>query len=118
LDNYWPNWSISSFANYKIELATRNFARSGLASFVTIVHADAGRVLERAADSAFDFIFLDSERTEYPGWWPNIDECLGLAVPWWSITPLLILWRWRRLLLSSKATTASQQVLCLWAMAS
>jgi len=83
LDNYWPNWSISSFANYKIELAPRNFARSGPASFITIVHADAGRVLERAADSAFDFIFLDSERTEYPGWWPNIRRVLrpgGLLV--------------------------------------
>jgi len=71
------------FSDHKIELATKNFARSGLASFITLVHDDAGRVLERGADSAFDFIFLDSERPEYPGWWPHIRRVLragGLLV--------------------------------------
>jgi predicted O-methyltransferase YrrM len=40
-------------------------------------------MLERTADSAFDFIFLDSERPEYPGWWPNLGRVLrpgGLLV--------------------------------------
>jgi predicted O-methyltransferase YrrM len=40
-------------------------------------------VLQRFADSAFDFIFLDSERPEYPGWWPDIRRVLrpgGLLV--------------------------------------
>jgi predicted O-methyltransferase YrrM len=71
------------FSDHKIEFATKNFARSGLASFITLVHDDAGRVLERGADSAFDFIFLDSERPEYPGWWPHIRRVLragGLLV--------------------------------------
>ena len=47
------------------------------------MHDDAGRVLECSADSAFDFIFLDSERPEYPGWWPNLRRVLrpgGLLV--------------------------------------
>jgi predicted O-methyltransferase YrrM len=71
------------FSDYKIALATKTFARSGLASFIASIQDDAGRVLERTADSAFDFIFLDSERPEYPGWWPNLRRVLrpgGLLV--------------------------------------
>jgi len=71
------------FSDYKIALATKTFARSELASFITSIQDDAGRVLERTADSAFDFIFLDSERPEYLGWWPNLRRVLrpgGLLV--------------------------------------
>jgi predicted O-methyltransferase YrrM len=67
------------FSDYKITLATKNFARSGLISFITSIQDDAGHVLERSADSSFDFIFLDSERPEYPGWWPNIKRVLRPA---------------------------------------
>ncbi|MBI2228397.1 MAG: class I SAM-dependent methyltransferase [Deltaproteobacteria bacterium] len=66
-------------SQYKIGLATTNFARSGLASYISQVHDEAGRLLERAADSAFDMIFLDSERPEYPGWWPNLRRVLRPA---------------------------------------
>jgi predicted O-methyltransferase YrrM len=68
---------------YKNNLSAANFARSGLASYISRVHDDAGRLLERSADSAFDMIFLDSERPEYPGWWPNLRRVLrpgGLLV--------------------------------------
>jgi len=68
---------------YKIDLSAANFARSGLASYISRVHDDAGRLLERSADSAFDMVFLDSERPEYPGWWPNLRRVLrpgGLLV--------------------------------------
>jgi predicted O-methyltransferase YrrM len=71
------------FSDYKITLATKTFARSGLASFIASIQDDASRVLERTADSAFDFIFLDSERPEYPGWWANLRRVLrpgGLLV--------------------------------------
>jgi predicted O-methyltransferase YrrM len=70
-------------SRYKVDLAASNFARSGLASYISQVHEDAGRVLERSADGAFDFIFLDSERREYPGWWLNLRRVLrpgGLLV--------------------------------------
>jgi spermidine synthase len=70
-------------ADYKIGLAAANFARAGLARYISIVHDDAGRVLERSADRSFDLIFLDSERPEYPGWWPNLRRVLrpgGLLV--------------------------------------
>ena len=70
-------------SQYKIDLAATNFARSGLASSIAQVHDDAGRLLERSADGAFDLIFLDSERPEYSGWWPHLRRVLrrgGLLV--------------------------------------
>jgi predicted O-methyltransferase YrrM len=70
-------------SQYKIELAAKNFARSGLASLISQIHDDAGRLLERCADGVFDLIFLDSERPEYVGWWPQVRRVLrpgGLLV--------------------------------------
>ena len=70
-------------SDYKIGLARQNFSRSGLDAFITLVQDDAGRVLERAVDASFDLIFLDSERPEYPGWWPHLKRVLrpgGLLV--------------------------------------
>ena len=64
------------FAEYKIGLASANFARSGLSSFITLVHDDAGRFLHRSDPGAYDLIFLDSERPEYPGWWPDLRRVL------------------------------------------
>ena len=70
-------------SDYKVGLATSNFVRSGLARYIAVVHDDAGRVLCRSADGAFDLVFLDSERAEYPGWWGDLKRVLrpgGLLV--------------------------------------
>ena len=70
-------------SDYKVSLARQNFSRSGLASFITLVQDDAGRVLERAGDASFDLVFLDAERPEYPDWWPHLKRVLqpgGLLV--------------------------------------
>ena len=70
-------------AEYKVGLARQNFARSGLASYITLVYDDAGLVLGRTADGAFDLVFLDSERPEYVGWWSHLQRVLrpgGLLV--------------------------------------
>lgn len=70
-------------ADAKIELASANFARSGLSPFITLVRDDAGRYLRRSDENAYDLIFLDSERPEYPGWWPCLRRALrpgGLLV--------------------------------------
>jgi len=70
-------------SDYKIELAKATFVRSGLVACISLVQDDAGRVLQRAAASAFDLIFLDSERPQYPGWWPDLKRALrpgGLLV--------------------------------------
>lgn len=63
-------------AEYKIGLASANFARSGLSPFIKLVHEDAGRFLQQGDSSAYDLIFLDSERPEYPGWWPELRRVL------------------------------------------
>ncbi|SBT09271.1 O-methyltransferase mdmC [Candidatus Accumulibacter aalborgensis] len=70
-------------SEFKLALAAKNFERSGLASFVTQVNGDAGALLRSSPESSFDVVFLDSERSEYPGWWPDIKRVLrqgGLLV--------------------------------------
>ncbi|MEX2239943.1 MAG: class I SAM-dependent methyltransferase [Burkholderiales bacterium] len=70
-------------SEYKLGLASANFARSGLGAYITLVHDDVARVFQRSEESAFDFIFLDAERPEYPGWWPQLRRVLrpgGLLV--------------------------------------
>jgi predicted O-methyltransferase YrrM len=70
-------------SEFKLGMASANFARAGLASCIGLVHDDAGRVLKRTADAGYDLVFLDSERPEYPGWWPELKRVLragGLLV--------------------------------------
>jgi predicted O-methyltransferase YrrM len=63
-------------AAYKIDMASTNFARAGLAPFITLIHDDAGGFLQRSDPSAYDLIFLDSERAEYVVWWPHLRRAL------------------------------------------
>jgi predicted O-methyltransferase YrrM len=64
-------------SDYKVALAARNFERSGLHFVVTQIHGDAGAYLRESPASRFDLVFLDSERSEYVGWWPEIRRLLG-----------------------------------------
>ena len=63
-------------SEYKFDLAVHNFQRSGLSSAITQIRSDAGLVLADSLDESFDLIFLDSERSEYPGWWPDLRRVL------------------------------------------
>ena len=70
-------------SEFKLGLAAENFERSGLVGVITQVRGETGGLLESMPDSCFDLIFLDSERSEYPGWWPSIKRVLrrgGLLV--------------------------------------
>ena len=63
-------------SEFKIALAAKNFERSGLASFITQANGEAGALLRNSPESSFDVVFLDSERSEYLGWWPDIKRVL------------------------------------------
>jgi predicted O-methyltransferase YrrM len=63
-------------AEHKVGLASTNFARSGLSQFISLVHDNAGGFLKQSDPSAYDFVFLDSERAEYFGWWPHLRRVL------------------------------------------
>jgi predicted O-methyltransferase YrrM len=70
-------------SSFKVDLAAKNFARSGLTPFIVQLQEDAGLAFSGQGNAAFDMIFLDAERTEYSGWWPDIKRVLrpgGLLV--------------------------------------
>ncbi len=88
----WLAWATTPLAGHvttveiaesKIALAAKNFQQSGLAARITQRHADASALLQSCAVAEFDFIFLDSERSEYLDWWPELRRVLhpgGLLV--------------------------------------
>jgi predicted O-methyltransferase YrrM len=53
------------------QAAAENLARAGLADLVTFQPVDGGSYLAGLPDDSVDLLFLDAERTEYPGWWPH-----------------------------------------------
>jgi predicted O-methyltransferase YrrM len=48
-----------------------NLERSGVADLVDTRLGDGGAALADLPDASVDVLFLDAERVEYPGWWPN-----------------------------------------------
>lgn len=70
------NVTTIELSAFKVAMAAKNFQRSGLAPAIVQLQDDAARVLAAQDDATFDMIFLDSERPEYPGWWPNIKRVL------------------------------------------
>jgi predicted O-methyltransferase YrrM len=61
----------------KALLARATFARAvGLAP-IQLEVADAGVVLPRSPDNAFDFVFLDADRGHYAAWWPELRRTLA-----------------------------------------
>jgi predicted O-methyltransferase YrrM len=67
----------------KIAMARENVDRAGLAGCITLREGDAGAILQGLADSAFDLVFLDSQRSAYLDWWRDLQRILrpgGLLV--------------------------------------
>ncbi len=67
----------------KLELARANFDRAGLAGVIDARSADAAACLREAADSTYDLIFLDADRSQYQAYWPDLFRTLragGLIV--------------------------------------
>ena len=61
----------------KVAMAERNFQRSGLHSRVHQVAGEAGEFIASRGDGEYDFVFLDSDRGQYVGWWPSLQRILA-----------------------------------------
>lgn len=61
----------------KVAMARVNFERAQLQGMIEQLEGDAGAVLAGAPDHAWDFIFLDSARSQYQQWWPQLDRVLA-----------------------------------------
>ena len=67
----------------KIAMAYANFTRARLLDRITQHEGDAGAVLAGLDDGAVDLLFLDSQRSAYLDWWPQLKRVLragGLLV--------------------------------------
>jgi predicted O-methyltransferase YrrM len=67
----------------KVALARANFARAGLAGRIDQREGEAGAILRALGDACCDLLFLDSQRSAYLGWWPDLKRVLragGLLV--------------------------------------
>jgi predicted O-methyltransferase YrrM len=57
--------------------ACANIARAGLDGLATCRTVSAAQALTEYPDDAWDLIFLDAERPEYVGYWPNVRRTLA-----------------------------------------
>ncbi len=58
-------------------LARANLERAQLAALVECRTIGAAQALAEYPDAAWDFVFLDAERPEYTGYWPNLRRALA-----------------------------------------
>jgi predicted O-methyltransferase YrrM len=61
----------------RTEQALGNLNRAGLSEVVNCRTIGAAQALAEYPDAAWDFVFLDAERPEYPGYWPNLRRSLA-----------------------------------------
>lgn len=60
----------------RVAEALVNFERANLRRRIDIHNQEAGEFLDVQGNHSFDFMFLDSERTQYIWWWENIKRIL------------------------------------------
>jgi predicted O-methyltransferase YrrM len=63
----------------RTQLAIANLTRAGLADLVECRTVGAAQALAEYPDHAWDLIFLDAERDEYTGYWPNLRRALAVG---------------------------------------
>lgn len=64
---------ITTVENYepRIEVARKNIKKAGLSEKISLVAGDAGEFLKEL-DEAFDLVFLDAAKAQYPAYLPDI----------------------------------------------
>ncbi|MFS8198899.1 O-methyltransferase [Streptomyces sp. CWNU-52B] len=78
-DAVGPKGSVTTVeqADDKVRMAERNFRRAGLRSRIRQITGDAGPFLGSRDAGEYDFVFLDSNRGEYVGWWDSLRRILA-----------------------------------------
>ncbi len=61
---------------HKHEMARANLEKAKLSQWVQFLLLDASEFMRKQFNSEFDFIFLDSERENYVGWWGDLRRIL------------------------------------------
>jgi len=61
----------------RTQQARANLERAGLDGLVNCRTIGAAQALAEHGDAAWDFVFLDAERPEYSGYWPNLRRTLA-----------------------------------------
>jgi len=61
----------------KAEMARHNLERAGLSPWVRLQVADAGPFLRQQPPASFDLVFLDADRSQAAGWWPDLQRVLA-----------------------------------------
>jgi predicted O-methyltransferase YrrM len=56
----------------RVAEAGENLTRAGLEAFAQLHLEDARACLAKSDDASWDFIFLDAERADYVGYWPDL----------------------------------------------
>ncbi len=67
------------YAADKVAMAAENFAKSGLQHLIQQVHGDAADYLQQAPSGSIELLFLDSERSHYLAWWPDLKRVLAVG---------------------------------------
>jgi predicted O-methyltransferase YrrM len=56
----------------RARMAQENFARAGLEERIELQVADAAKILANSPNDVWDLVFLDAERQQYVGYWPDL----------------------------------------------
>ncbi|PHB28099.1 methyltransferase [Bacillus pseudomycoides] len=70
------NVTTVELSSERVAEALMNFEKANLRYRIDIHNQEAGAFLDVQVNRSFDFIFLDSERTQYMWWWENIKRIL------------------------------------------
>jgi predicted O-methyltransferase YrrM len=61
----------------KAAMARENFARAALTETIDLRVADGGEFLRAQSRGAFEWLFLDADRSQYCSWWPDVNRVLA-----------------------------------------
>ncbi|MFE6138650.1 O-methyltransferase [Bacillus sp. NPDC057893] len=70
------NVTTVELSSERVGEALENFGKVNLTQRIDIHNQEAGAFLDSQVDRSFDFIFLDSERSQYMWWWEHIKRIL------------------------------------------